>query len=212
MANEAITGSEIDGAIVGANRVQGRWEGVEKSAVEFTPTGSRVRLAIPGEFESLTFMCWVRVDSLDRAYNALYLTDSYQPGECHWQIQEDGRILFSFLHSAKNNFKSLSPPVWDLKNSGEWMHLAAVLDLENQVVRHYADGQMIFEHSISPKYRILKTRLGSGEIGNWGLPNSPEKEWFAIRNLNGRIDEFTIYGAALNDDEISEIYRVGNPY
>lgn len=210
--NEATTGSEIDGAIVGANRVPGRWEDLGKSAVEFTPMGSRVRLAIPGEFESLTFMCWVRVDSLDRVYNALFLTDSYQPGESHWQIQEDGRVLFSFLHSPKNNCMSRSPVVWDISKSGQWMHLAAVLDLEKHVIRHYADGELTLEDPIGNRYRISKTRLGHGEIGNWGLPNSPEKDWFAIRNLNGRIDEFAIYADALTSDEIAEIYRVGNPH
>lgn len=212
LLNESLSGTEGDGAIVGANRVDGRWEGVGKSAVEFTPTGSRVRLLIPGEFDSLTFMCWVRVDSLDRVYNALFLTDGYEPGECHWQIQEDGRILFSFLHSEKNNCKSLSPVVWDISKSGQWLHLAVVLDLEKQVIRHYADGKLILEDPIAKRYRISRTRLGHGEIGNWGLPKSPEKDWFAIRNLNGRIDEFAIYADALSSEEIAEIYRVGTPH
>lgn len=209
--NEAPTGSEMDGAIVGANRVEGRWTGVGKGAVEFTPTGSRVRLAIPGEYESLTFACWVRIDSLDRQYNGLYLADSYQPGECHWQLQKDGRVLFSFLNSPKVNFKSLSPVVWDISKSGQWLHLAVTLDLEKQKVVHYANGEMIFDHPIGAKYRIDTTRFGSGELGNWGFPNTPDNEWFAIRNLNGRIDEFAIFADALDPAEILEMYTIGNP-
>ncbi|MDF1739685.1 MAG: FecR domain-containing protein [Verrucomicrobiales bacterium] len=209
--NEAPTGSEMDGAIVGANRVEGRWAGVGKGAVEFTPTGSRVRLAIPGEYGSLTFACWVRIDSLDRQYNGLYLADNYQPGECHWQLQKDGRILFSFLHSPKVNFKSLSPVVWDISKSGQWLHLAVTLDLEKQKVTHYANGEIIFEHPIGSKYQIAKTRFGSGELGNWGFPNAPDNEWFAIRNLNGRIDEFAIFSEALDPAEILEMYTIGNP-
>ena len=32
------------------------------------------------------------------------------------------------------------------------------------------------------------------------------------RKLSGRIDEVLILGRALNDDQIADIYRVGNPY
>ena len=36
---------------------------------------------------------------------------------------------------------------------------------------------------------VTETRFGNGEIGNWGLPNKPD-ESYAIRNLNGAMDEF----------------------
>ncbi len=209
--NEAPTGSEIDGAIVGANRVEGRWEGVGKSALEFTPTGSRARLVIPGEFTSLTFSCWARIDSLDRQYNALYLTDNYQPGETHWQLHHDGRILFSILVRPNHNLMSWSPPVWDLSKSGRWMHLAAVFDEPEQEIRHYVNGDLVLADPIPPKFEIHTTRLGSGEIGNWGLPNRPDNSWFAIRNLNGRIDEFAIFADALTGEEIARLYDAGNP-
>ena len=75
---------ELDGAIVGARRVQGRWPA--KSGLEFKRPGDRVRVKIPGEYDSLTFACWVKIDSLDRWYNSLFLTDSYNQGEPHWQI------------------------------------------------------------------------------------------------------------------------------
>ena len=54
---------DLDGAIVGAKRVAGRWP--NKGAIEFKRPGDRVRVDIPGEFESLTFACWVKIDSLD---------------------------------------------------------------------------------------------------------------------------------------------------
>lgn len=209
--NESLHGSELDGAIVGANRVEGRWSDQGRSAVEFTPTGSRVRLNVPGEYGSLTFACWVRVESLDRQYNALYLTDNYQPGEPHWQIHEDGRILFSILVRPKHNLMSWSPPVWDVSKSGRWMHVAAVFDVEAQEIRHYLDGRLLLADPIPESHEVRKTRFGQGEIGNWGLPTAPEDALFAIRNLNGRIDEFAIFAAALSDDEIASMFRIGNP-
>lgn len=60
-------------------------------------------------------------------------------------------------------------------------------------------------------YEVSTTRFGNGEIGNWGLPNKPDVS-YAIRNLNGAMDEFAIFSGALSDEEILKFYEVGNPY
>ena len=56
--------SSLDGAIVGCAWSSGRWPG--KRALEFKRPGDRVRLHIPGRYESLTYAAWVRLDGLDR--------------------------------------------------------------------------------------------------------------------------------------------------
>ena len=86
-----------NGGAVGARWTQGRWP--MKDALEFKRPGDRVRLKLDGEYEALTFACWVKVDGLDRRYNALLLTDGYEPGEPHWQILEDGRLMFSIAYA-----------------------------------------------------------------------------------------------------------------
>ena len=65
------------------------------TTLEFKRPGDRVRVQIPGEFDSLTFSCWVKIDSLDRWYNSLFLTDGHDQHEPHWQIMDDGRLFFS---------------------------------------------------------------------------------------------------------------------
>ena len=50
-------------------------------------------------------------------------------------------------------------------------------------------------------------RIGEADLGNWSDPIWED----AIRTLNGRIDEFAIYGAVLSAEEIAEIYEVGRP-
>ncbi|MEM7314876.1 MAG: FecR domain-containing protein, partial [Planctomycetota bacterium] len=65
-----------DGAIVAATRTSGRWL-QRDGALDFSPTGSRVRLTIPGEYQSMTLSCWVKINSLDRWYNSLFLTDGH---------------------------------------------------------------------------------------------------------------------------------------
>jgi len=88
--------SELDRAIVGAHRVAGRW--ASKDGLEFKQPGDRVRVQIQGEFTSLTFTCWVKIDSLDRWDNSLFLTDHYNQGEPHWQILDTGQLFFTVCH------------------------------------------------------------------------------------------------------------------
>jgi hypothetical protein len=51
--------------------------------------------------------------------------------------------------------------------------------------------------------------FGPCELGNWGLPT--EGHQFPIRNLNGAMDEFALYGSVLAAGEIATLYRQGKP-
>ncbi len=209
---------ELDGAIVGAHRVTGRW--ASKSGLEFKRPGDRVRVQIPGEFSSLTFACWVKIDSLDRWYNSLFLTDYYNQGEPHWQILDTGQLFFSVRHKAddvrgpaakeKTHQPVLSPPFWKPSLSGRWLHLATTYNADAGRTTHYLNGDVLHEEDIAPGMRVETTRIGAASIGNWSIPTRPDSE-FAIRNLNGSIDEFAIFATALSADEIKEIYDNGKP-
>lgn len=207
---------ELDGAVVLAETVDGRWPG-RKSALEFRRPGSRVRVNIPGEFPAFTFAAWVRIDSLDRWYNALFMGDGYETGEPHWQIRNDGKMMLSVMvDDTKPNPGSpndagfhrvyYSPPMWDLSMSGQWMHLASVFDPGRRMVSHYVNGERISEQEIEDRFYIDKLRIGNGEIGNWGQPFR-EDPTFAIRNLNGRMDEIAIFREALQPEEIASLYE-----
>lgn len=207
--------SEFDGAVVLAETAAGRWPGM-KQALEFRRPGSRVRVRIPGEFSAYTFAAWVRIDSLDRRYNALFMGDGYETGEPHWQIRDDGKLMLSVMvdhnrpnpHHAKDaGFHRVyySPPIWDKSMSGQWMHLVSVFDPAGAHVSHFVNGKQVSRREIVPEYMIKTLRIGNGEIGNWGQPFR-KTPWFAIRNLNGRIDELAILDAALEEKEIAELY------
>lgn len=205
--------SELDGAIVGARSVSGRWD--SKRALEFKQPGDRVRVQIPGEFSSLTFSCWVRIDSLDRWYNSLFLTDNYNQGEPHWQILDTGQIYFS-VRPAKRGTKGppdrkvLSPSFWKPSMSGKWLHLATTYEVESKLTTHYLNGEVLHAESIPESQLVQTTRIGVATIGNWSESTLPDAR-FAIRNLNGRIDEFAIFAAALKAEEIKEMYDHGKP-
>jgi hypothetical protein len=208
--------SEFDGAVVLAETAAGRWPGM-KQALEFRRPGSRVRVRIPGEFEAFTFAAWVRIDSLDRRYTALFMGDGYENGEPHWQIRDDGMIMLSIMiddtgrhpiypKESRYHHVYFSPSIWNRSMSGRWIHVASVFDPEGERVSHYVNGERISEEKIEPLFQIQKLRIGNGEIGNWGQPFR-ENPGFAIRNLNGRIDELAILNAALTDAEISGLHQ-----
>jgi len=203
----------LDGAIVGANRMPGRWP--DKGALEFKGSGDRVRVHVPGEFGSLTFSCWTKIDSLDRWYNSLFLTDGYEQGEPHWQILDTGQLFFSTRYTkAKGQGKThepiLSKPFWKPSLSGKWIHLATTFDAENSIVTHYLNGKMLSEGTIPENVAVKTTRIGTASIGNWAASLLPD-EHYAIRNLNGSIDELAIFAAALSAEEIGDFYENGKP-
>lgn len=173
-----------------------------------------MRVSIPGEFHSLSFTCWVRIDSLDRWYNSLFLTDNYQRGEPHWQILDTGQLFFSVRVSRQKggpeHREVLSPPFWNPTLSGKWLHLATTYDVDTKTTTHYLNGRQLIAESIPLHQLVETTRIGMASIGNWSMPTRPDSN-FAIRNLNGRIDEFAIFSAALSAEEVAEMYESGKP-
>lgn len=205
--------SELDGAIVGARRLPGRW--IEKGALEFKRPADRVRVNLPGQYQAISLACWAKIDSLDRKFNSLFLTDGYDAGEPHWQILETGQMYFSVrpddLASGKpRDFKALSPEFWVPSLSGKWIHLATTFDLASGEITHYLNGQMLSRHSVPAQQCPTSIQMGTSSIGNWASPTQLDSS-FAIRNLNGSIDELAIYDAALTAQEVQEMYREGNP-
>ncbi len=210
--------NELDGAIVGARRVQGRWP--SKSGLEFKRPGDRVRVQLPGEYGSLTFACWVKIDSLDRWYNSLFLTDGYNQGEPHWQILDTGQLFFSVRHKPDDiggkplkgptHREVVSPPFWHPSMSGRWLHLATTYDANAGATTHYLNGNVLHQETINGDLLVKTTRIGAASICNWSIPIKPDAE-YAVRNLNGSIDEFIIMSSALSKEEIKEIFDNGKP-
>jgi hypothetical protein len=204
------------GGAVGARWTEGRWP--MKDALEFKSPGDRVRINLGDEtYAAITLACWVRVDGVDRKYNGLLLTDGYDPGEPHWQIYEDGSLMFSIAYPSpgapagmkKNNQIYYSPRIFDLTNQRRWHHIAVTYDNQSGAVVQFLDGREI-SREVSPMHQPGRPiTFGQSEIGNWGLPTQGHA--FPIRNLNGRMDEFLIYRAALTPSEVAALFEAGKP-
>lgn len=195
---------QFNGAIVGCSWASGRWP--EKPALEFKRPGDRVRVYLPGEFDSLSFAAWIRVDGLDRAFNTLMLTDGYDLGEPHWQIDRRGRLVLGVKHWETRGRNYTSRSIFNLKRLGQWVHLATVYDHRAGHVRHYLNGRRLHEQKLAEPTQL---RIGDAEIGNWGRP--AERSRTSIRNFNGRIDELILFQQALAEEDVRELYEAGRP-
>ena len=200
------------GGAVGARWTTGRWP--QKDALEFKRPGDRVRLNLDGNYRAITLACWVKVDSVDKKYNSLLLTDGYENGEPHWQIYEDGSLMFSIIYRPDGTRKHpdrnqmyFSRPVITPDSLGRWHHLAVSYDGDSGEVVQYFDGEEVGREVSTLHVPGREIVFGPCEIGNWGLPT--EGHQFPVRNLNGAIDEFIIYGVALGRDEVRAMVKAG---
>ncbi|MEZ6123290.1 MAG: LamG-like jellyroll fold domain-containing protein [Planctomycetaceae bacterium] len=206
-----------EGAVVAATSVQNRW-GESAGALDFSPAGSRVRLQVPGEHQNLTLIAWVRINSLDRWYNSLFLTDGHEQGEPHWQIMDDGRLFFSVKKNdvwdkakgEKDKHIFFSPPFWNTSLSGHWLMIATVYDAERRMVTHSLNGEVISREAIPEEYLVTDIRMGDASLCNWGLPERDQPR-FAVRNLNGSMDEFLLFSSPLSPEEVRQLYEESRP-
>ncbi len=207
------------GAVVAAARGKDRW-GRTGGALDFSPMGSRVRVAVPGEHRGLTLSCWVKINSLDRWYNSLFLTDGHEEREPHWQIMDDGRLFFSVkpidVDDMPENQRErqifYSPPFWNTSMSGRWIMLSTVYDVDQKQVTHFVNGQAISAAAIPNDLLVQSIKIGSASVCNWSQPMYRTDATFVVRNLNGSVDEFSLFSGALSADEILNLYESGNPY
>lgn len=195
---------DLDGSIVGSQWAEGRWPG--KLALDFRRTSDRVRVNIPGTFDALTLMTWVRVDDFDHRLNSLLNADGWgTPGEVHWELNGDGCLIFALKRGGRCD----SPPVLGPDQLGLWTHLATVYSPLNGKITTYVNGRAVKTGKVA---RNDRANIGWANIGNWTGPIPPsDPSELRVRNLNGRIDEFIIFDSALDADEVRSIYEVGKP-
>jgi hypothetical protein len=133
------------------------------------------------------------------------LTDGWMSGSVHWQTTQKGQLRLG-IHGEKQSFDYDTPVVFEPAQLGRWIHLCTVYDRQAREVSHYVDGRL--SRRLPLKFDTT-LRLGNVELGNWGVPL--QGNVYAIRNLNGRMDEFALFGKAMREDEIRELYEVGAP-
>ncbi|MBN8249880.1 MAG: LamG domain-containing protein, partial [Verrucomicrobia bacterium] len=196
----------VPGTIVGCEWRDGRW--ATKPALEFRGLSDRVRLQIPGEFESVTLAAWVRVQGLDRQINSLFMSDGFLPGTIHWVVRQDGVLGLTVIGARGGHQILATPPLLTVDQFGIWTHLAVVLDGRARQVTHYVNGQPVSEQAlrVSPPFHV-----GAAELGNWNAHGFPGNDPFLIRNFSGAMDEFCLFARALSPRDVERLYEEGRP-
>jgi hypothetical protein len=208
---------ETRGEIKGCHWVEGRWPG--KGALLFTNRSDRVRLKVPGTFESLTYAAWVSIDNLSRPNNALAMSQRFKAGDVRWDISSAGSLRLAVLPSGPDqDYKYVTGPRALKSWYRRWAHLAAVYDGPGKNVSLYLNGKLVASQKISNPVPLV---LDDVELGNWNpLLNPPpsaserkerQKASFKYREFHGRMDEFVLLSRPLSADEIRRLYEAGKP-
>ena len=90
------------------------------------------------------------------------------------------------------------------------LRLATTFDVNSGRITHFLNGDLLHIEEIPASLLVKKTRIGAASHGNWSIPTKPNSD-FAIRNLNGHLDETAVCSAALSGDEITEMFENGKP-
>ncbi|RYD27846.1 MAG: hypothetical protein EOP86_23950 [Verrucomicrobiaceae bacterium] len=196
--------AEPSGTIVGCQSTEGRWP--KKPALEFRGVSDRIRLRVPGEFNSMTLAAWVRIQGLDREFNSLFMCDGFSPGTVHWLIRKDGVLGLTIIGPPDNYQIVASPSVLPLDQFGRWIHLAVVLDGNAKRVTHYLNGRPVADKALRVRAPF---RVGIAELGNWNADGFTQNDPALIRNFSGAMDEFCLFNRALTADEVRALRDSG---
>lgn len=204
LPNKAHASSVSDATVIGCAVVEGRWK--EKGALEFRSVRDRVRFLVPGQHRSVTLCVRLRVDRTDRLFNSILMSDAFNSGAMHWQVRKDGTLRLGIAGPpGGRNADYDTPPIFTGSRLGQWTHLATVYDSTAMIVKHYLNGEMIAQ---LPLRFEMPLSIGACELGNW-TPGPNSKDNYAIRNLEGRIDELQVFSRALSEKDIQEQYSAG---
>lgn len=154
--------------------------------------------SFPAATPSFTMATWVRLsaDQLamdDGTWVAIAGTEIFRAGG--WQLNIDRR-----LSQPRFDFAYWSAPLMDYLfvececvETGRWIHLAAVVDVDANLVTLYKDGSIGDQETrpsdISPGDSTLY-------VGRWNMNG---------RLLSGDLDDLAIWNRALSADEIAEL-------
>lgn len=207
---------EAPASMVGCQPAEGRWLG--KGAVQFSRADDRLRLNLPGGYQSMSLIAWVRVDSLPDRPQSLVMADGLGTGDVQWYLSRWGELGFG-VHIGKSG----DPTGWRYHHSipliteemlGSWLCLASIYDGTTDTVTHYLNGEAIGSERVGVRTLL---QLETFEVGNWASRSGeqrlagivPRGSGDAARNLQGRIDELAIFSSPLTGDEVRHFYQAG---
>ena len=198
--DESEHSPSIDGKIVGARWVTGRWKG--KGALLFDQPGDCVELEIPGELPQFTFSFWLNMDRLDYGLTPIINSAGWEEGDLHLQYSRSQGTVFAAIYPS-----SLKSAPASLLPTGKWIHLTAVVDIEAKTAATWINGKLAVRSEL-PDEAI--SRPGLCRLGAW-KDEDMTKRLRRDREFKGRIDEVVLWRRALTNKEIRRLAARGKP-
>ena len=196
LKDEAANTVAVDGKIVGARWVTGRW--AEKHALLFDQPGDAVELEVAGELTQFTFAAWVNIDRLDDPLTPVLNSEGWESSDVHLQISRSRQTFSAGVHpKAEHSDTEIKLPL------GRWVHLAAVVDYDEKTATTWIDGEVAVQSQLSEGEAPT---LGKCKLGSWYLANKRTN-----REFHGRMDEVVLWRRTLNEREIRRLVRAGSP-
>lgn len=188
---------------------EGRWPG--KGARTFQAPGDRLEFSLPGQFESLTLLAWVRVDRIHGEKNSLVMGHSSQTGEVHWYLYGNGALGIGVLSKTEDvsaNWRNFhSEPLVNEVTPGSWVFVATVLDGSTGIATHYFNGKAVASRDgmVRTPLQLTVANIADHE------PTELRKSGDPPFNFSGGIDELAILSTALPPEDIARLYQQGTP-
>jgi hypothetical protein len=191
-----------NGRITGAVRVNGRIPG--KSALLFEKSYDAITLDLRelSAGKGLTIGMWIKPTSFAKSSMALLNSDGFEPGNIHFQIHDDGRLMSALAGEAR-----YSSPRNTIKTD-LWQFVTVSWDFETHSARLFVNGQAL-ESARSEFANATEDPapyLGICHIGKWDKPTYGHQ-----RNFVGRVGEVMIFSTALEESEVELLYESGRP-
>ena len=139
--------------------------------------------------QSFSLSCWFKVNELNKSWQALVAKGEGQ----RWRIHRRGGESIMTFNGGNGDVPAGPTSVDD----GEYHHLVAVRDLDNDEARLYINGELESSNSgLNPEENFNPMMIGEN-------PDAGGRTW------DGEIDDMALWTRVLSDDEISEIFNSG---
>ena len=152
---------------------------------------------------------WFKVDSFDKAWQAIYFKGDQGGGATDYSngglnrenvlwVNDTGYLHFNVALTGGVQQEAINSPVNAIQ-AGRWYHFATTFDASTTRAKIYLDGKLVSEAATSSGTPLRDTD------GDWLLGNSPSGQ----SKFNGAIDDFAIFNHALSAEQIHRQYHAG---
>jgi len=234
-----IRSTATNGVVIGCRWTEGRWP--SKRALRYRNVDDRVLFQVPGEFESLTFLAWVRIDGLTQQITSLMMTEQAARRR-HLAPTTDGALGDAVARRAASSVQTVR---WELNrdkynvhfNIGHggneprsWRYDATKAPNDATLSNNWGSWACLAVTCDVVKGQVVHylngKRIGTGalahddpllldfmELGNFGVSNDEllESGGLAERRFYGVIDEVVIARRVFDEAELAAIWENGKP-